>query len=135
MPAPDAPDPEPGSNAIPTRRSPLRLTGRAAAVACVAGGTALGLARGQHRWQVRHPHPLPLVLLLGTMTFAALVAVGAGLWRVAAGPRRLRALVLAMGSLLPPLLWAAVGLYAQAQWEKRQVPNSLPMGLAKVLGV
>jgi hypothetical protein len=111
------------------------MPGRGAAVAWAAGLAALALTWGQHRWQVPHPHPLPLTLLLGAMTLATFASVGSGLWRAARGPRRLPALLWAAGSLLPPSAWAAVGLYAQAQWRERWVPNDLPMNLARVLGV
>jgi hypothetical protein len=83
---------------------------------------------------VPHPHPLPLILLLAAMSLAAVMTVTTGLWRIIVGPKRLSAMLLSVASLLPLLAWASVGLYAQAQWRERRVPNNLSMNLAKVLG-
>lgn len=104
-------------------------------VAWVSGVFAFALAWGQHQWQVPHPHPLPLILSFAVMTSAAAASLATGLGRVVLGPRRLAALACAATSLLPPLAWASVGLYAQAQWRQRRVPNDPAMNLAKVLGV
>ena len=131
----DAREPLQGLSVRPTHRATLRLPRRSAVLACVSGVFAFGLAWGQHRWQVPHPHPLPLVLLLAVMTSAAAVCLATGLWRVVLGPRRLAALACAAASLPLPLAWASVGLYAQAQWRQRRVPNDSAMNLAKVLGV
>ena len=38
-------------------------------------------------------------------------------------------------ALIPLAFFSCVGLYAMALWEERQVPNNLPMNLAKVMGV
>ncbi len=119
----------------PTQRTALRLCRRSAVVAWISGVYAFGLTWVQHKWQVPHPHPLPLILLLAVMNSAAAVSLATGLGRVVLGPRRLAALACAAASLPPLLAWAAVGLYAQAQWRQRRVPNDPAMNLAKVLGV
>jgi len=117
------------------RRDPLRMSRTGAVVALVLGVLSFALTWGQHQWQVPHPHPLPLILLLLGMTLAASVAVIAGLWRIAVGPRRPVALMWACGSLLPLFFWGYVGLHAGARWKERRVPNDLTMKLAKILGV
>jgi hypothetical protein len=69
------------------------------------------------------------------MTLASILSFGSRAWQVVVGPRRIAAAAWACGSLFSLLPWAYIGLYAQAQWQERRVPNNLPMHMAKVLGV
>jgi hypothetical protein len=113
----------------------FRWTRRSSLVTLVSGALALALVWGQHHWQVLHPHYLPFANLITLMTVAAAVALGCGLWRVIRGPFRLGVLAWMLLALIPLVLFGFIGLYAMVEWRERRVPNSLPMNLAKVMGV
>ena len=125
--------PEPGTRR--DRRGSTRVTRDSALVSLVGGVLTVGLVWGQHHFRVLHPHYLPHLILLTTTVVGFFVSVFAGAWGTVTGPSRTAALAWASASAVPLLFWAYVGLYAQANWRERHVPNDLPMNLAKGLAV
>ncbi len=125
--------PEPGTRRH--RPASIRVTRELALVSLVSGVLTVGLVWGQHHFRVLHPHYHPHLILLTAMVVASLVSVIAGAWGTVAGPSRTAPLAWASASAVPLLFWAYVGLYAQARWRERRVPNDLPMNLAKGLAV
>ena len=102
--------------------------------AWLCGLASIGLAWAQSRWYVFHPHYLPLGILFIALAASTTLALACCLWRIVRGPHRIHATILAAVALLPAGFWANVGITAKGNWERRSVPNSVTMRLAKVMG-
>ena len=98
------------------------------------GLASIGLAWVQARWYVFHPHYLPLCLLFIGLAASTLLALACCLWRIIRGPHRTHAATLAAVAMLPAGFWADVGITAKRSFERRWVPNTCTMRLAKVMG-
>jgi hypothetical protein len=110
---------------------PLR---RRAVLAWVAALLAVGLLWGEHQLRVLHPLAILFVLMLAVSCIAAVAGLARGLWRAVRGPRRVAALGWAGISLLPGLVWPALGWYGFHEWHRREVPHNLPFILVKMAG-
>jgi hypothetical protein len=88
----------------------------------------------QARWYVFHPHYGPLLALLAVYAIALVVCIITGLRQLARGPKRTVAANLVLAAILPAVLLASLGHHAFRNWERRWIPNDLPMDLAKVMG-
>jgi hypothetical protein len=104
-------------------------------VAWLSGALTFALVWAQHHWQVLHLHYLPFVILITIMTVATAIAFDSGLWYVIRDHQRMNALAWMVLGLIPLALFGFVGFYAMVEWGDRRVRNSLPMNLAKVMGV
>jgi hypothetical protein len=108
---------------------PLR---RRAVIAWVGAALSVGLLWGEHQLRVLHPLSLVFILLLVITSAAAVGGLVRGLWRARRGPRRLAALGWTGISILPGLLWPALGWYGWHEWHRREVPHQLPFTLVKM---
>ncbi len=116
-------------------KDPLKWARRAAVGAWICGAVSIGLAWAQSRWYVFHPHYLPLCTLFLGLAASTAVALTCCASRIVEGPRRFRATLLAAVAVVPAGFWANVGITAQRNWERRWVPTTLTMRLARVMGV
>ncbi len=96
-----------------------------------SGVGALALLLGQFRFQVLHPHPAPLILLIVSLVVSTGLSVLGGTWGIIKGPLRIATACWTAGAVLPFLLMTSTGAYALLQFRERRVPNDLPMNLAK----
>jgi hypothetical protein len=112
----------------------LRRARCATLIACLSGLASVVLALVQSRLYVFHPHYLPLCTLYLVLAASTVLAVAYCLWLIIRGLRPVHATILAVIALLPAGFWAYVMLTAQANWQRRWVPNTLTMSLAKVMG-
>jgi hypothetical protein len=110
---------------------PLR---RHAAIAWVGAALSVGLLWGESQLRVLHPLSIVFILLLVITSAAALGGLVRGIWRVCRGPRRLAALRWSAISVLPGLVWPALGLYGFHKWSRREVPHELAFTLVKMAG-
>lgn len=115
-------------------KTPLRWARRAALAAWLSGIASVALARVEAHWYVFHPHYLPLCTLFVVLPGSTLSAIACCLWRIVLGPRRIQAMLLAAIVVLPASAWATIGIIAQKNWQRRLVPNTFAMNLAKVMG-
>lgn len=104
---------------------------RLAAVAWIAWLAGIGLMWGQYRLQVMHPHFLPLTLLLAIELLSTLAVLFGGLWRMARGPERARALGWLLLGTTP--VWLTAGHISYGVWriQSHVIPNNW---LAKIGG-
>lgn len=119
---------------VKRRNDALRWAQLATITALFCGGASFALAWAEARWYIFHPHYLPLCFLYMGLAASTAFALGCSLWRIVWGPRRLHAAIIAVVAMLPAGFWADVGIAAKQNWERRWVPNSLRMRLAKVMG-
>ena len=102
--------------------------------AWLCGLASVGLAWAQSWWYVFHPHYLPLCLLYVALAASTFLAFALCLRRIIFGPHRTYAAILASVAMLPAGFWANAGITAKRNSERRYVPNTLTMRLAKVMG-
>jgi len=119
---------EPPSRHVP---KPLR---RCAAIGWAAAPLSVGLLWGESQLRVLHPLSIVFILLLVITSVAAVGGLVCSLWRVCRGPRRLAALRWSAISILPGLVWPALGWYGFHEWSRREVPHELPFTLVKMAG-
>lgn len=116
------------------KKGDLSWARRAAVVAWLCGFASVGLAWAQAKWYVFHPHYLPLCLLFAAIAASTVLALACCLRRTITGPRRVHAAALAAVIVLPAAFWGSVGSAAKKNWERRWVPNTFAMRMAKVMG-
>jgi hypothetical protein len=107
------------------RRELLRPTlPRLAAVTWIAWLAGIGLMWGLYRGQVMHPHYLPLTVLLAIELLGTLALLFGGLWRLARGPQRARALGWLLLGTTP--FWLTAGHISYGVWriQSRVIPNN-----------
>lgn len=108
-------------------RDPLRWLRRSSALTWAGWLLSLGLLGWEHRARVLHPPSLLFIFLLALTFGSAVSAVGVGLWRLRSGPRRLGILGLLLVTMVPVLVWAALGWYAYRNGQEAQVPRNPAM--------
>lgn len=77
---------------------------------------------GMHRFQVMHPHFLPVTTLLVIQVIGGLALLPAGLWRIVRGSQRARAFSWLLLGTTPIWLWAAHISYGMWVGHSRSVP-------------
>jgi|GEM_PF-4540968 len=110
---------------------PIRLR---ALVAFVAGFLSMALLVGEWQIHALHHASLAFVILLFFTFLAAFDVSLRACWRIARGPKRSVAALWLGIALMGPLLWGALGWYAQSQWSNRNVPHHWPMTMVKMMG-
>jgi hypothetical protein len=103
----------------------LKRLRRIAAVAWLAWLGCVVVIWWIARWNVMHPHFLPLVGLLVVHATAAFYGVGIGLWGVLRGPGRIRTASWTAVSILPLLLSATLFALILVTAVERDIPSWL----------
>src|SRR3954447_15784401 len=111
---PEAPSPEDDGPAV-SSRSPLRGLGRVVTVAWSASSLTAALLWAEFLAGTLHPWGWTFVALAGGAIGATIAAAMLGLWRIARGPARLKALGLVIAGLAPAGLVVALVLIGAAQ--------------------
>jgi hypothetical protein len=84
--------------------------------------------------QVWHPHYLPVTLLLGAQVVAGVLLILGGLWRLAVGPGRLRAVAYLLLGLAPLLFFAGHFVYGLKVGYSREIRLDLPLKMLVPFG-
>ena len=114
--------------AEPVAPAPDRLRGlrRSASAAWLFGSLAASLLWAEFLASVLRPWSWTFVALSVATLLATLACVGLGLWRIVAGPSRLRALGLAAIGLMPVVLVVGVIVAGALQYRRSQIAPTLP---------
>jgi hypothetical protein len=119
-------DPGGGLPSVPCAPT-LRWLRRWGALAWASWLLSIGLLWWQHWGRILHPTYLLFIFLVALTFGSALIALGAGLWNVLRGPKRLGALAWLLVALLPVLGWVTLAWYAYSNGQKGEVPRNTAM--------